>query len=218
MIVRPPAAASVTGHAAQLYADDLRADGFVYAHTAAMAINSEAHAAFEELIRAVVPSIGMRTYELVTLAAARGIGSAHCLLAHGRTALQAGVVDETQLEQLATDPAAAGLGAAETAAMAYAEKLSTDAAAMTDADSAALRAHGYTDRQIVDITLAAAARNLFSRSLQALAVPVDDVPGLPARTAAALVDSTRRPRVVKPRRPAPALPSVGGTEKEAADD
>ena len=48
---------------------------------------------------------------------------------------------------------------------------------MTDADSQALRDHGFSDRQIVDIALAAGARNYFSRALQALAVPVEDVPG-----------------------------------------
>ncbi|MDF2509833.1 MAG: carboxymuconolactone decarboxylase, partial [Microbacterium sp.] len=60
------------------------------------------------------------------------------------------------------------------------------AAAMTDADSGRLREVGFTDREIVDITLAAAARNFFSRALLALAVPVDDVPGLTPALVAAL--------------------------------
>ena len=51
----------------------------------------------------------------------------------------------------------------------------------------ALRDHGFTDRQIVDIALAAAVRNYFSRALQALAVPVEEVPGLSPRLAAALL-------------------------------
>ena len=41
-----------------------------------------------------------------------------------------------------------------------------------------LRELGFTDREIVDITLAAAARNFLSRALLALAVPTDDLPGL----------------------------------------
>ena len=68
----------------------------------------------------------------------------------------------------------AGLSDADVAAMRYAQRLSTDADSMTDDDTAALRDVGYSDRQIVDITLAAAARNYFSRSLEALAVPVED--------------------------------------------
>jgi uncharacterized peroxidase-related enzyme len=167
-----------------MYDGDLRQDGFVFAHTKAMAINPEAHQAFEALIRAVVPSIGLRNYELATLGAARAIGSTHCLLAHGRKSLRAGVLDEDQLAQLARHDDS-GLDERDRAVVAYAERLSTDAATMTDADTLRLRDVGFTDRQIVDLTLAAAARNFFSRALQALAVPVDDVPGLsPGLTAA----------------------------------
>lgn len=190
MIVSTPDIDSATGHVADMYRGDLDGDGFVFAHTRAMAVNPEAHEAFEALIRAIVPSIGLRTYELATLAAARAIGSEHCLLAHGRKSLRAGLFDEAQLERLARDYTRAGLDEADVAVMAYAEKLSTDAATMTDDDTRRLRDAGFTDRQIVDITLAAAARNFFSRSLQALAVPVDDVPGLSPEVVVALLSST----------------------------
>jgi alkylhydroperoxidase family enzyme len=62
---------------------------------------------------------------------------------------------------------------------------------MTDADSQELRDLGFSDRQIVDITLAAAARNYFSRTLQALAVPLDEVPGLSPALTDALLSPTR---------------------------
>lgn len=61
---------------------------------------------------------------------------------------------------------------------------------MTDDDSRALREAGFTDRQIVDITLAAAARNYYSRPLQALAVPTDQVPGLSPELVDALLSPT----------------------------
>jgi len=192
VIVIPPTVDDAVGHAAELYEQDLRRDGVVYSHTKIMAMNPEAHQAFEALIGAIVPSIGVRTYELATLAAARGIPSPHCLLAHGRKTLRAGVLDEDQLERMALDYETAGLSEADVAVMRFAEKLSTDAAAMTDADSQSLRGHGFTDRQIVDITLAAGARNFFSRTLQALAVPVEDVPGLSPRLAEALLSPLNR--------------------------
>lgn len=178
MIVIPPTLDEAAGHVAEMYDGDLRTDGFVFSHTQAMAINPAAHQAFEALIHAIVPSIGVRTYELATLAAARVIPSPHCLLAHGRKTLRAEALTEDQLERVARDYETAGLDDADVAVMRFAEKLSRDAGAMTDADSQALRDHGFSDRQIVDIALAAGARNYFSRSLQALAVPVDDVPGL----------------------------------------
>ena len=186
MIISTPEIETVEGHAAEMYAEDLSDDGFVFAHTRAMAVNPEAHAAFMALIRAVVPSIGVGVYEAATLGAARAIGSPHCLLAHGRKALRAGVLSADGLAAFAqgddTD-----FTAAEQAVVRYAERLSTDPRGMTDADAQALRDAGFDDRQIVDITLAAAARNYFSRALLALVVPTDEVAGLDPETAAALV-------------------------------
>ena len=98
MIVSTPAIEDAIGHVAEMYQGDLDDDGFVYSHTQVMAVNPEAHQAFEALMRAIVPSIGIRTYELATLGAARGIPSPHCLLAHGRKTLRAGALDEDQLE------------------------------------------------------------------------------------------------------------------------
>jgi len=177
MIITPPAVADATGHVAEMYADDLSEDGFVFAHTQAMAVNPEAHAAFMALIRAIVPSIGVRAYEAATLGAARQIGSGHCLLAHGRKSLRAGVVDEAGMSSFAHGDDSA-FSDPEQAIIRYSQRLSADPGSMTDADTRSLRDAGYSDRQIVDITLAAAARNYFSRALLALAVPLDDVPGL----------------------------------------
>lgn len=190
MIVTPPPVEGAEGHVAEMYAGDLDADGFVFAHTQAMAVNPDAHVAFESLIRAVVPSIGIRVYEAATLGAARTIGSTHCLLAHGRKSLRADVVDEEGLGAFARGDDSA-FSVAEQAVIRFASKLSSDPAAMTDADTQELRDAGYSDRQIVDITLAAAARNFFSRALLALAVPTDAVPGLERSLADALVRSAR---------------------------
>lgn len=187
MIVATPDPEGAEGLVAEIYSEDLEADGFVFAHTRAMAVNPEAYRAFEDLVRAIVPSIGLRTYEMATLGAARGVGSRHCLLAHGRKTLDAGLLDAEQLALLVRDEAGGVLDEADLAVFAYAYRLSTDSAGMTDADTSALRAAGFTDRQIVDITLAAAARNYLSRSLQALAVPVEDVPRLDPQTAQALL-------------------------------
>ncbi|MGV2983149.1 carboxymuconolactone decarboxylase family protein [Microbacterium sp. AGC85] len=185
MIITPPSAEEVTGHAASMYDSDTQDDGFVFAHTQVMAINPAAHEAFERLIKAVVPSIGIEVYEAATLGAARAIGSSHCLLAHGRRAMRAGILDDAGLRAFAGRDDS-GFSAAEQAVIRYAEQLSTNASAMTDADAQALRDVGFSDRQIVDITLAAAARNFFSRALLALDVPVDVMPGLDPVTAAAL--------------------------------
>lgn len=185
MIITPPAQEDASGPVARMYQNDVVEDGFVHTYTAAMALNPEADEAFRALVRAVLPSIGVRVYEAATLGAARAIGSVYCLTAHARKSLKAGVTDEAGLRAFAAD-GDEGFDAAEQAVIRYADKLSTAPATMSDADSAELRAHGFSDRQIVDITLAAGLRNHFSRSLLALAVPLDEDPLLPADLAAAL--------------------------------
>ncbi|KZE89968.1 carboxymuconolactone decarboxylase family protein [Microbacterium sp. TNHR37B] len=188
MIIHTPDPATTSDPAVvEIYRSDVDEDGFVFSHTRAMAVNPEALAAFEALIHAIVPSIGVRTYELATLAAARAVGSPHCLLAHGRKALRAGALTEDQLESIARRGDHPDLSDADRAVMTYARRLSVDPTTMTDADTQALRDEGFDDRQIVDITLAAAARNYFSRALRALAVPVEtELAGLSPRLRDAL--------------------------------
>lgn len=148
---------------------------------------------FERLIKTIVPSIGIGVYEAATLGAARAIGSSHCLLAHGRKVLRAGVLDDAGLRAFANRDDS-GFSVSEQAVVRFAESLSTDVAAMTDADAQPLRDVGFSDRQILDITLAAAARNFFSRALLALDVPVDIMPGLDRTTAEALTTVTSERR------------------------
>lgn len=62
--------------------------------------------------------------------------------------------------------------------MDYAVKLSTDAASMTESDAQRLSYFGFSDREIADITLAAAARNFFSRALLAMGVDLDVPEGI----------------------------------------
>jgi len=188
VIITPPPVETATGHVADMYAADVASDGFVFAYTQALAVNPEAHAAFEQMIRAVVPSIGIGVYEAATLGAAQAIGSPHCLLAHARKALRAEVVDEQGLQAFARGDDS-GFSSAEQVVIRYARKLSGDAGSMSDADAQELRDAGFSDRQIVDITFAAGARNFLSRSLLALAVPVDEMLGLPPALAQSLTAS-----------------------------
>lgn len=166
--------AEASGLTAEIYDADRRSLGYVPSHTKAMSLNPEAYLAWESLTKAISSSLGLRRYELVTLAAAQGIGSSHCRLAHGKKTLK--IFSEEQLRAIARDYHDAGLPEAEVAMMDYAVKLSTDAAAMTESDARQLRDFGFSDREIADITLAAAARNFFSRALLAMGVDLD-VPG-----------------------------------------
>ena len=185
-IITTPSPEDVTGLAADIYADDQAHMGYVPEHTRVMAVNPEAYLAWESLIGAIAGGMDKRRYELITLAAARGVKSQHCLLAHGNKTLK--YVEEDELTRIVRDYRTAGISEAEVAMMAFAEKVSTASADMTDADSERLRDVGYSDREIVDIALAAAARNYFSRAIQALAVAVDVPHALPASLKEALLD------------------------------
>jgi uncharacterized peroxidase-related enzyme len=174
-----------TGFVAEVYAKEVNDLGYVASHTKAMTVNPEAYAAWEQLIRAIIAQLGRRRFELVTLAAAEAVHSQACLLAHGRKTLK--LMDEDQLERVARDYHDADLSEAEVAMMEFAERVVTDSVEMTDADSLRLRELGFSDREIVDITLAASARGYFSRALQALAVEPDSPPGLSDRLRGALL-------------------------------
>jgi len=184
-IISTPAESEVRGRAAELYAEDIADQGFVSGHTRVLSLNPEAYDAWEHLIQTIAHSMDLRRYELVTLAAALGARSRHCRLAHGRKSLR--YFDESTLVRIARDYRTAGLPAAEVEMMAFAEKVSREASTMTDADSLRLRHVGFTDREIVDIALAAAARNYYSRAVGALAIDVDETPGLSAQLHEALV-------------------------------
>ena len=171
MIITPIPEEEATGAVARMYESDRKHLGYVASYTKAMSLNPEAKAAFEELTRAIATGMGMRRYEIVTLAAAKTCKSEHCLLAHGRKSLN--YIDADELTALANDHHDAGLSELEVAIMDFAAKVSGDSASMTDADSQRLRDLGLTDREIVDVALAAAVRNYFGRALHALAVEVD---------------------------------------------
>ncbi|THG28451.1 carboxymuconolactone decarboxylase family protein [Naasia lichenicola] len=170
-IIRTIPEEEATGVVAEHYADDIESFGHVLPHTKVMMMNPEADAAWESLIGAVARPLGFRRYELVTLAAAESLGSQACRLAHGQRSRRE--FDDAQLERIARDFHDADLTEAEVAMMEFAAKLSTDSASMTEADSLRLREVGFTDVEIINITLTAAARNYYSRTLHALAVEVD---------------------------------------------
>ncbi|KRE44583.1 carboxymuconolactone decarboxylase [Arthrobacter sp. Soil736] len=198
-ILKMTSEAEASGLRAEIYDADRRSLGYVPSHTKAMSLNPEAYIAWESLLKAISSSLGLRRYELVTLAAAQGIGSSHCRLAHGKKTLK--IMSEEQLLAIARDFHNAGLPAAEVAMMEYAVKLSTDAAAMTDNDAQQLRDFGFGDREIADITLAAAARNYISRAVLAMAVDLDVPPGLSPDLQSALLAPLEGPSAEAAQRP-----------------
>jgi uncharacterized peroxidase-related enzyme len=114
----------------------------------------------------------LRRYELATLAAARRLRSSYCTLAHG-SVLMARFPKPEAVRALVDDYQTADLEAADLAVMELADKVAHDATSVTQADIDRLRDLGLTDRETLDVVLAAAARCFFSKTLDALGVEPD---------------------------------------------
>ena len=165
-------AGEATGLARQQYDADLKELGYVRNLTSALSLRPEATAAWMNLVKAIRGVMDLRRYELVTLAAARAQRSSYCCLAHGQV-LREKFFTADQVVAIVRDRRSAGLSPTDVAVMDFAEKVTQEAHAVTAEDVDVLRRHGLSDADIVDVALAAAARNFFSRLLDALGAAPD---------------------------------------------
>jgi alkylhydroperoxidase family enzyme len=78
-----------------------------------------------------------------------------------------------EVEAIVRDYRTAGLSPAEVAMLAYAEKVTRHAYKVTPQDIDELRGHGFSDAEILDVALAAAARSFFSKTLDAVGAEPD---------------------------------------------
>ena len=96
------------------------------------------------------------------------------MLAHGAVLRTNGFSAE-QLEAIARDYRHAGLEEKEVLMMEYAQKIVRDASSTTQDDFDNLRKSGWTDEDILSITLAAAARSFISKVFDALSADADAI-------------------------------------------
>ena len=114
--------------------------------------------------------------ELATLAAAKVLRSSYCALAHGKVLAEQPLGPETT-RAVADGDAVTVLDPVDAEIVRFATLVTTlvtrDAAAVTAKDVDRLPAVGLSDEDILDVTLAAAARCFFSTVLEALGVQPD---------------------------------------------
>jgi alkylhydroperoxidase family enzyme len=96
------------------------------------------------------------------------------MLAHGAVLRKNGF-SAGQLEAIARDYRDAGLPENEVAMMDYARKVVRDASSTTSEDFEHLRRLGWSDEDILSITLAAAARSFVSKLFDALHADPDPI-------------------------------------------
>lgn len=171
--------------AERFFAQDRDRLGYVANFSRTFAVRPAAYAAWQQLGGAIKSGMDLRRFELATVAAARELRSSYCTLAHGAVLAENFLPDAT-VRDLVQDPDSADLDPADRAVVTLATLVARDATAVRAADLAELRSLGFTDPEILDVVLAAAARCFFSTVLDATGTQPDPHCG------DSLSDETRR--------------------------
>ena len=162
----PPEDAS--GEVKAMYDKDLAAQGYVANYTRAFSARPDVLQGWLALKDAITSGMDPRLYELATVAAATAIRSSYCSLVHGNI-LATGFYPAEQVVSLAGDgdEAAAALDTADAADVRFARKVAEEAEQITPEDVGELRRLGFSDADVFNVILAAAARCFFSKVLDA---------------------------------------------------
>jgi uncharacterized peroxidase-related enzyme len=162
----PPEDAS--GEVKAMYDQDLAAQGYVANYTQAFSTRPDVLRRWLALKDTITSGMDPRLYELATVAAATAIRSSYCSLVHGNI-LATGYYPAEQVVSIAADgdTAAAALDAADAAVVRFARKVADEAEQITPEDVGELRRLGFSDADIFNVILAAAARCFFSKVLDA---------------------------------------------------
>jgi len=162
----PPDDAS--GEVKAMYDKDLAAQGYVANYTRAFSARPDVLQGWLALKDAITSGMDPRLYELATVAAATAIRSSYCSLVHGNI-LATGYYPAEQVVSIAGDgdEAAAALDTADAAVVRFARKVAEEAEQITPEDVGELRRLGFSDADVFNVILAAAARCFFSKVLDA---------------------------------------------------
>ena len=157
----------------EMYDAELQNNGSVDNTAQAFCLRPAVYMAWNNLLGNIRSNMDVRRYELVTIAAASRLRCSYCTLAHGEV-LRSRFFSAEQVEAIVQDYHHAGLESAEVAMMAYAEKIVLNAYKVTPEEIDGLRAHGFSDADILDIALTAAARSFISKVIDAVGVEPDE--------------------------------------------
>jgi uncharacterized peroxidase-related enzyme len=156
----------------EVYKQDIEKEGYIKNVDRAWSHRPEMHTLWTQLLKATRSHLRLRTYELVTLAAARSIGCVYCMMAHGEVLHKNGF-SVGQIISILEDYHNSDLTPEEIHMMDYASKISRESGSVTQADIDVLRNDGLSDQQITDIALAVVARNYISRYFDAIGARTD---------------------------------------------
>jgi uncharacterized peroxidase-related enzyme len=154
------------GEVKAMYDKDLAAQGYVANFTRAFSGRPEVLQGWLGLKNAITSGMDSRLYELATVAAATAIRSSYCSLVHGQI-LATSYYPAEKVISLAADDVGGALDPADAAVARFARKVAQEAEKITQEDVDDLRDLGFSDADVFNIILAAAARCFFSKVLDA---------------------------------------------------
>lgn len=169
--IRTIAPQQATGETRSMYERQQRHYGYVPNYAQVFCYRPELMKLWADLQSGIRRYIEPRRYGLVTVAAARALRSSYCSLAHGRALTEFFSVEEVCA--IADGDGPGPLSAAERAMMEFAGHIARDAASVSAADVDLLRTHGFSDAEIFDIAVAAAARAFFTKVVDGLGAQPD---------------------------------------------
>lgn len=172
VFIRPIPEDEATDDVAEMYARDRSGWGFLPDFTQVFSHHPDAFAAWRQLITAIQGQMNRRRCELVTLAAAKTLRSSYCSTAHGKLLAERWYDQPTVLAMI-QDHHTAGLDDIDVAIMDFAEKVASDPTAITADDVDGLRRLGLSERDILDVVLAVAARAFFATVIESMAAGPD---------------------------------------------
>lgn len=169
MFVQTIAERDATGRVAEIYQTSRAKFGFVMEATSCLTARPDLLPAYVDFYKKILDgfTLTMREWRLITLIAAKHIPSTYCSHVYSRQLIEHLGSKEAVLA-VQRDFRNAGLPAKDVEMLAYAEKITRNAASVAQADIDRLRAVGFTDPQIADIALCAAFRNFISRFFDAM--------------------------------------------------
>jgi uncharacterized peroxidase-related enzyme len=161
----------VTGEAFAMYDRQQRHYGYVPDYATVFSHRPEVMRRWAELLAAIKRPMDKRRFELATFAAAHELKSTLCTLAHGKALLA--FFSRADVLAMARGESPPSLTAADAALVKFARAVARDASAVTAADVAELKSHGFTDAEVFDVAATAAGRAFFTKTIESLGVAAD---------------------------------------------
>ena len=172
MFIRPVPVDEAGGAVADMYSADRSRWGFLPEFTEVFSHHPDAYAAWIQLIGAIRGQMDSRRCELVTLAAARALRSSYCTTAHGKILADRWYESE-EVIALVSDHHTADIDDVDTAILDFATNVANDPTAISEADVERLRDLGLSERDILDVVLAVAARCFFATVIESMGAQPD---------------------------------------------